>query len=270
MSDRYRLLSKYRGDALSIAIAQTCPVAGDVTANVQDHLRLARIAASEGAQLLVFPELSLTGYELSVAGDLAFSEYDERVAPLIEVASAWSLTLIVGAPVRLGSTLHIGAFILYPDRKTELYTKHRLGAFAERASRDGVVPPAEATVFQPGDRNPLVRVAGGTAAIAICADAGEPAHAQQASDRGAQAYLVSMFAIRSEFDRDSAKLRRYAMRYSIPVALANYGCATGGLAAAGRSSIWAETGALLLQLNAGGSGVGIATRSSGGWRARHG
>lgn len=48
----------------SIAVAQTCPVAGDVQANLDEHLRLARLAAEEGAQVVVFPELSLTGYEL--------------------------------------------------------------------------------------------------------------------------------------------------------------------------------------------------------------
>ena len=46
----------------SIAVAQTCPVKGDVDANLEDHLRLAGCAASEGAQLVLFPELSLTGY----------------------------------------------------------------------------------------------------------------------------------------------------------------------------------------------------------------
>jgi len=53
----------------SIAVAQTCPVAGDVQANLDEHIHLARLAAKEGAQVVVFPELSLTGYELGRGGE---------------------------------------------------------------------------------------------------------------------------------------------------------------------------------------------------------
>jgi hypothetical protein len=56
----------------SIAVAQTCPVRGDVETNLAQHLRLTALAASEGAQVVVFPELSLTGYEIGLAERLAF------------------------------------------------------------------------------------------------------------------------------------------------------------------------------------------------------
>ena len=125
---------------LSLAVAQTCPRAGDVDANLQEHVRLAHVAADEGARLLVFPELSLSGYEIPLAGRLAFSEHDARLDSLIRTAAARSLTMIVGAPVAIGSRLHIGAFILFPDGSVSLYTKHRLGAFTEQARCDGTVP----------------------------------------------------------------------------------------------------------------------------------
>jgi predicted amidohydrolase len=63
----------------SIAVAQTCPVRGDVPANLDEHVRLARLAAAEGARVVVFPELSLIGYELELAGELTFSENDARL-----------------------------------------------------------------------------------------------------------------------------------------------------------------------------------------------
>jgi predicted amidohydrolase len=132
----------------SIAVAQTCPRAGDVNANLEEHLRLARLAAGEGARIVVFPELSLTGYELELAKVLAFSEDDARLLPLRDAAASHSAILIVGAPVRVGSRLHVGAFILHPNHASELYTKHYLGAFSASANCDGTVPPAEATVFQ--------------------------------------------------------------------------------------------------------------------------
>lgn len=253
--------------ARSIAVAQTIPIRGDVDANVAQHVRLAHAAAREQAQVLVFPELSLTGYELDLANDLAFSQSDPRLAPLVEAASSYSMTLIVGAPVRIGSRLHIGAFIVSPDRTVGLYTKHHLGAFSTKASCDGVVPPAEATVFHPGNWNPLVRFGGNTAAVAVCADTGRPSHPQDAADRGARTYLASMFVIPSEFERETANLRAYAAQHSMIVAFANYGGPSGGLASGGRSAIWSESGELLAQLGAIGAGVAVAIESHAGWRA---
>ena len=255
-------------NARSIAAAQTVPVRGDVEANVEQQVRLTHVAAEEHAQILVFPELSLTGYELDLASDLAFSETDPRLTPLVDAASSCSMTLIAGAPVRMGPRLHIGAFIIAADRTIALYTKHRLGAFPASARCDGIVPPAEATVFHPGSQNPLVRFAGSTGAVAVCADIGRPSHPESAAERGARAYFASMFVIPSEFPRDVATLKTYAMEHAMAVVLANYGGPSGGLAAAGGSAIWSETGELLVQLEARGIGVAVAVEGANGWRAR--
>ncbi len=255
----------------SIAVAQTCPSAGDVQANLEEHVRLAGLAATEGASVVVFPELSLTGYELALASRLAFSENDARLSPLLDVAASHGMTLIVGGPVRLGPSLYIGAFILYPDRSSELYTKHRLGAFPPGANCDsctGTVPPAEAAVFQPGDRNPLLCFGNHVAAVAVCADIGRPAHPQQAAERGADTYLASMFVIPSDFDGDALKLSRYAAQHRMLTALANFGSPSGGLCSAGRSSIWSEAGELLVRLEVGGSGVGVVTETEDGRQTR--
>jgi predicted amidohydrolase len=259
------------GSSRSVAVAQTCPAAGDVAANTAEHVRLARIAADEGAAVVVFPELSLTGYELGLPGGLAFCEGDHRLAPLIDTAVAHGVTLVVGAPVRLGEALHIGAFIIRPDWTTEVYTKHRLGAFPPGAacdSRTGAVPPAKAAVFRPGDRDPLVRLGTYVAAVAVCADIGNPAHPERAAGRGADIYLAGMFVIPSDFDGDALRLSRYAEQHHMMTAFANFGGPSGGLRSAGRSSIWSDAGELLVRLWESGSGVGAVTETDHGPRSR--
>lgn len=251
-----------------IAAAQTVPVRGDVEGNLTRHLHLVNLAAKEDAQLLVFPELSLTGYELELAEELAFAPGDPRLTPLVEAATRSSMILVVGAPVRLGSRLHIGAFIVSADGTVDLYTKHRLGAFSESARCDGVVPPAEATVFHPGDRNPLVQLVGSAAAVAVCADIGAPSHPRAAAERGARVYLASMFVIPSELEAESERLRTYASRHSMAVVFANFGGPSGGLASAGRSAVWSDRGELLAQLDARGAGIVIAREIRAGWDAR--
>jgi predicted amidohydrolase len=149
-----------------------------------------------------------------------------------------------------------------------VYTKRHLGAFSTSASADGIVPPAEATVFQPGDRNPLVRLGGHTAAVAVCADTGRPSHPQEAADRGAGTYLASMFVIPSDLERDTANLRAHAVRHSMAVVFANFGGPSGGLPSAGRSAIWSAAGELLIQLQATGAGVAVASEGRAGWRSK--
>jgi len=49
---------------LTLALAQLNTRLGDVPANLEKHLALAEEAQASGVDLLVFPELSLTGYVL--------------------------------------------------------------------------------------------------------------------------------------------------------------------------------------------------------------
>ena len=248
-----------------LAAAQTIPIRGDVEANIQEHVRLVNAAADAEATVVVFPELSLTGYELDLADELAFSEADPRLEPLVKLAASRRLTLIVGAPVRIDSRLYIGAFILTADGAVDLYTKQHLGAFAPSDSPDGIVPPAEATVFDPGDRNPLVMIGGSPASVAVCADVGRPVHASAAAARGAKTYLASMFVIPSDLERDLLRLRTYAERHSMAVVFSNYGGPSGGLPSGGCSAVYVS-GELLVRLGTG-SGVAVAIESDAGWRA---
>jgi len=241
------------GQTRSLAAAQTIPVRGDVDANVERHTRLVCVAAELDAQILVFPELSLTGYELDLADDLAFSEEDARLDPLVEMASAHRMTLVVGAPVRTGAGLHIGAFIVSPGGGVELYTKQHLGTGEEN--------------LQPGDRNPLVQLGRGPAAVAVCADANHASHPKDAAARGASSYLVSTFIAPTDLEKKTASLSGYAARHSMVVVFANYGGPSGGLASGGASAIWSESGELLAQLDGIGAGVVAAAQSDGSWSA---
>lgn len=255
--------------ARSLAAAQTIPKRGDVEANLHDHIRLAHAAGEGHARVLVFPELSLTGYELDLADELSFSEADSRLAPLVDLASAYRMAIIVGAPVRVGSGLHIGAFILSPDGSVDLHTKQLLGAFPLDASPDGIVPPAEGTVFRPGARNPLVRCDGGAiAAVAVCAEIHRRSHPKEAARLGAKTYLASMFVIPSHLEVEMRLLRDYAVRHSLAVVFANFGGSSGGLPSGGSSAIVSENGDVLVQLRPSGTGVAIAIEDEDGWRTK--
>lgn len=239
----------------SIAAAQTIPVRGNVEANTEAHIRLAFRASQEGADVVAFPELSLTGYELDLADQLAFTEDDPRLDPLVESSASSGITLVVGAPVRVDSVLHIGAFIIAPEGTIWIYTKHHV-----HSSEEGV--------FQVGDLNPLFQAGGARASVAVCADLTHPVHAGHAAARGANTYLACAFIGPSAFERDTTYLQTYASQHGLAVVLANFGGPSGGTESAGGSSIWSDEGTLLARHGELGEGLVVATQTDAGWRAR--
>ena len=52
---------------MKIAVIQTRPVKGNIEFNIRDHARLTSQASASGANFVMFPELSVTGYEPTLA-----------------------------------------------------------------------------------------------------------------------------------------------------------------------------------------------------------
>lgn len=97
----------------TLALAQIDPVLGDVLKNVQKHVELAERARQAGASLVVFPELSLTGYSIKdMNWDLAINlDKDVRqLSPLIEKSR--SISILAGA-VEEGAEFGIHNSALY-------------------------------------------------------------------------------------------------------------------------------------------------------------
>jgi len=81
---------------MKIAIAQISPVLGNLEKNLETHLRLARKAQEQEADLIVFPELSLTGYTLKdLASELAIrTDSSEIFLELLEASK--NIDLVFG------------------------------------------------------------------------------------------------------------------------------------------------------------------------------
>lgn len=82
---------------LTLALAQINTKLGDVQANLEKHLSLVKDARSQGAELLIFPELSLTGYalqDLVPAVACRASADDPIFKPLLQASR--DLDLVVG------------------------------------------------------------------------------------------------------------------------------------------------------------------------------
>ncbi|MGC9491355.1 nitrilase-related carbon-nitrogen hydrolase, partial [Vibrio genomosp. F10] len=58
---------------VTISLAQIPIVRGDLCGNIENHIKMIEESSSYKADVVVFPELSLTGYELDLVSELAFS-----------------------------------------------------------------------------------------------------------------------------------------------------------------------------------------------------
>lgn len=235
-----------------IASAQTVPENGDVSYNIERHIELIQRANEKGVELIVFPELSLTGYEPELAKSLAFQKNDNRLEPMIEIAHKTKMIIIVGAPVQIKEKLHIGAFIIYPDKSVSIYTKRYLH-------------PGEEKYFDPGEFDPQIKLNGHTISLAICADISNPLHPQSASNKGADLYLAGVLCTPNGYKKDVDMLKDYAQKYGMLVMMTNFGGNSGGYEAAGGSIIISKNGKEISRVDGKGEGLAYAKFENNEW-----
>ncbi|MBZ0306208.1 MAG: hypothetical protein K8I82_09085, partial [Anaerolineae bacterium] len=117
---------------LTVGMAQMYPKLGDISHNLQKHLEMMDDFAQQGGQLIVFPELSLTGYYLrDLVAELASKPtHDDPVfGPLLKKSKALQLEAVIGfveedsrgrfyisaAYLSRGEVLHVHRKVYLPD-----------------------------------------------------------------------------------------------------------------------------------------------------------
>jgi predicted amidohydrolase len=232
---------------LEVAAAQIESVAFDLDANMQKHLLMIDVARAAGVEVLVFPELSLTGHGGGKeAPRLAVRPGHPLVAMLAEAAG--SMLVVFGAIERgVDGKFYNAAFVvrdadvLHVHRKVNLATygslddgKHfvagervepfDLGNGARLGSRPGKIDPDPN--FAEIDPDP--NFGGWRAAAMICADTWNPPLVHVAAAQGVSLLLVpvssALEAVGGDFDNPSGwdvNLRFYALTYGLPIVMAN-------------------------------------------------
>ena len=237
-----------------LAAAQVPSVRGEVDHNLATHAVAITVAARHGVSVLIFPELSLTGYEPDLAAELAMKATDSRLTPLAALAGQHQMAVVVGAPLCNGSTKPaLGAILIDATGATRTYRKMHLGT-------------SERVYFTPGDAPLAFAVSGFTFGIAICADSSQPAHPQAYADLGANVYTAGVFLNAEWYATDAPRLASYAMRFQMLTVMANHAASIGTYTSVGKSAAWAPGGGLLAQAEGAESCLVIATSGWDGWR----
>ena len=237
---------------MTFAIAQPLP-RNTVEENFRDHCRMLDTAAQQRANLIVFPEMSMTGYTREKAAELAFDVDDARLGPVKSAAASQHIIAVAGAPIRMNGVLHIGSFILFPDQSQSLYIKQFLH-------------PAEERHFSSSfDHDPLIRYRGERISLAICADIDHPDHARQASDRQSSVYAASIFFTPGGTSEAHDRMKACASTHSMDVLISNYCGTVWNMESGGRSAYWPRQGVLVGALPADEPGLLLVEKTQGDW-----
>ena len=150
-------------DELRIALAQMNAVVGDIEGNAAKVEELAARAREAGAQLVVFPELTLTGYPPE---DLLLKRgFLRRAQAALDGLEVSGITAAVGWPEEADGHVYNAAALVADGEVRAVYRKLLLpnyGVFDERRW------------FEPGAEAVVADVAGTPVGITICEDIWEP------------------------------------------------------------------------------------------------
>ena len=111
---------------MKICVTQTRPVKGDIETNIDNHKKLINLAVSNGADTVIFPELSITGYEPELSKELAIDLNDSRFDVFQNISDARQITIGVGAPIKNNGGICISMILFQPHKARQLYSKKYL------------------------------------------------------------------------------------------------------------------------------------------------
>lgn len=157
---------------VSIACVNFSTVWGDKAANLNKIKKFTEQAADQGNDIIVFPELALSGYQCadefghgcSMHRELAETIPGPATEEIAAIAKKKGVYVVLGMPEKEKENpqiLHISAAILSPEGFLGVYRKLHLM---------GIPPATETNCFKPGDSLPVFKTKFGLIGVQICLD----------------------------------------------------------------------------------------------------
>ena len=243
------------GDVLKVALAQVNLLVGDVQGNLARVVAESRLAGEQGADLVVFPELTLSGYPPE---DLLF--HRGLRAQVVDAVAALASTIaegpkdgaalpavIVGYPEYVGSAsapqLYNSAVLLRRDGPR---ANHRKNCLPNYRVFD------EKRYFSAGDAATVFELRGFRVGLLVCEDIWEPEPAKAAKLAGAELLIVinaSPFEQRKQQERERVLCSRIS-EVALPVVYVNLVGGQDELVFDGNSVVFDGAGELVLRARA--------------------
>ncbi len=204
-------------DTLKITLAQLNQSVGDLAGNAAAMIAARRRAGALGADLIVFPELSLIGYppEDLVLKPALIERAAAELDQLAIATKAAGPAMLVGSVFVVDGALHNGVALLDAGKVVAIRLKHELpnyGTFDE------------VRLFQPGPLPEPIVFKGVMIGLPICEDIWHPDVCKHLADFGAELF-ISVNGSPYEIDKDALRIdgvaKRRAVSTGLPLAYLN-------------------------------------------------
>lgn len=235
---------------MKLIAAQIDCLPGSIEHNLDKHVDVIEIAASLGGDAIVFPEMSLTGYEPRLAEVLAMQPEDERLDVFQWLSDRFGMLIAVGVPVKKAGMNRIGMLVFQPELPRSLYCKQQLH-------------PDELPFFAPGAGQSLFPRGEHLLAPAICYESLQADHARHAAQAGAQVYFTSVAKSQRGVEAARTHYPVIAREHGMTVLMANCVGKADDYVAAGQSGVWNAEGALVVAADAVGEALVVYDLVSG-------
>jgi NAD+ synthase (glutamine-hydrolysing) len=200
---------------LRLALAQINPIVGDLEYNLRLMEGVVASLAQSTPDLIVFPELALTGYPPEDL--LHYRRFIEDVeAAIARLAAAHPDTrLLVGAPLREGEDLYNAALMLHQGAVRHVYRKCTLpnyGVFDEKR------------YFRAGRLAPIWRLCGWSIGVSICEDIWVPEGVPALQARAGARLLINLSSSPYEAGKTQERIgliRHRAAQHGVHLAYVN-------------------------------------------------
>lgn len=221
---------------MKICVAQTKPFKGNISANIEAHLRFIELALSLNSEAIFFSELSLTGYEPELAKNLATDQNDIRLDTFQESCDKNNIIIGLGLPTATESKIRISMIIFEPNKPRQTYSKQQLHS-------------DEFPYFENGFGQVIINTKNKNIAPAICYESLQPTHSENAFKLGADVYLASVAKPENGIEKAFEHYPAIAKHYSMPVLMANCVGLCDNFLSVGKSAVWTKEGELVGQLD---------------------
>lgn len=169
---------------MKVAVAQISCSLGDPNSNLAKVRDFSQRAKEAGAELIVFPEMTDTGYSMPVIQKHANHWKTGFVAGLQEIAKQFSMAIVSGVSERDGSSIYNSQLLV--DANGDIAAKYR------KTHLYAVAPVQEHTCFAPGDSFASFKLGGLQFGFSICYDLRFPEmYRKLAIEQNVGAFLLS-------------------------------------------------------------------------------
>ncbi len=221
---------------MKICIAQTKSEKGNIQRNIENHLEFVERAIKLKADLIIFPELSITNYEPDLAKELATGIESNIFNPFQETSNENEITIGIGMPTKATDGINISMLIFQPNTERTFYSKQMLHS-------------DELPYFACGKNQTFLTINGVKIGLGICYETLQREHFLNAKNQNIDIYIASVAKPKGGIEKAYNHFPKIANEFNTPILMSNCVGHCDNFMSVGQSAVWNKKGELIEQLD---------------------